>query len=105
MARTVKWTKSAISDLEEVAEFIARDSRFYATAVVREAQKAARSLRVAADRGRIVPESGSSDIRELFLWKYRLIYKVTSKYVYILAFIHGARDLESLFKHRIGPEE
>lgn len=45
MARTVKWTESTISDLEEVAEFIARDSRFYATAVVREARKADRSDR------------------------------------------------------------
>jgi toxin ParE1/3/4 len=44
--RTVKWTESATSDLEEVAEFIARDSRFYASAVVREARKASRSLRV-----------------------------------------------------------
>ena len=67
MARIVKWTESATSDLEKVAEFISRDSRFYATAVVREARKAARSLRVSAERGRIVPKRSSSDIRELFL--------------------------------------
>ncbi|MEA3416904.1 MAG: type II toxin-antitoxin system RelE/ParE family toxin [Thermodesulfobacteriota bacterium] len=100
MARTIKWTESATSDLEEVAEFIARDSRFYASVVVREARKAARSLGVSAERGRIVPERNSSDIRELFLWSYRLIYKVTFHHVYILAFIHGARDLESLWKRR-----
>jgi len=105
VARTIKWTESAINDLEEVAEFIARDSRFYATTVVKEARKAAQSLRVSAERGRVVPEINSSDIRELFLWKYRLIYKVTSHNVYILAFIHGARDLESLWKRRGGPEE
>ena len=104
MARTIRWTESAINDLEEVAEFIARDSRFYATTVVKEARKAARSLRVSAERGRVVPESNSSNIRELFLWKYRLIYKVTSHNVYILAFIHGARDLESLWKRRGEPE-
>ena len=73
MARTIRWTESAINDLEEVAEFIARDSRFYATTVVKEARKAARSLRVSAELGRVVPESNSSNIRELFLWKYRLI--------------------------------
>ena len=104
MARTIKWTESAINDLEEVAEFIARDSQFYATTVVKEARKAARSLKISAERGRVVPESNSSDIRELFLWKYRLIYKVTSHNVYILAFIHGARDLESLWKRRREPE-
>ncbi len=105
MARAVKWTESAINDLKEVAEFIARDSRFYATTVVKEARKAARSLRVSAERGRLVPESNSSDIREIFLWKYRLIYKIASHDVYILAFIHGARDLESLWARRGGPEE
>ena len=104
MARTIKWTESATNDLEEVAEFIARDSRFYATTVVKKARKAARSLRVSAERGRVVPESNTSNIRELFLWKYRLIYKVTSHYVFILAFIHGARDLESLWKRRGEPE-
>ncbi len=72
---------------------------------MKEARKAARSLRVSAERGRVVPESKSSDIREIFLWKYRLIYKVTSHNVYIIAFIHGARDLESLWARRSGPEE
>ena len=105
MDRTIKWTESATNDLEEVAEFIARDSRFYATTIVKKARKAARSLRISAERGRVVPESNTSNIRELFLWKYRLIYKVTSHHVFILAFIHGARDLESLWKRRGEPEE
>jgi len=100
VARTIKWTESATNDLEKVAEFIARDSRFYATTVVKKARKAAQSLSVSAERGRIVPESNTSNIREVFLWKYRLIYKITSHHVFILAFIHGARDLESLWKRR-----
>jgi len=104
LAQTIKWTESAINDLEEIARFIARDSLFYATTVVKEARKAARSLIVSAERGRVVPESNSSDIRELFLWRYRLIYKVTAHHVYILAFIHGTRDLESLWKRRGKPE-
>lgn len=93
MARTVRWTEAAAEDLAEAAEFIAKDSPFYATALVREARAAAFSLRRYADRGRIVPESDDPDIRELFIKHYRLIYQVTSDHVYILAFIHGARDL------------
>ncbi len=61
--RTVKWTDSAINDLEEVAEFIARDSTFYAKTVVRKARKAAKSLRSNAERGRVVPECDSPDSR------------------------------------------
>ncbi len=104
MARIVKWTESAINDLEEIAEFIARDSAFYAKTVVSKARKVAKSLRSNAECGRVVPECDSPDIRELFLWRYRLIYQITSDHVYILAFIHGARDLESLWKRRGGPE-
>ncbi len=100
MARTVRWTEAAADDLSEAAEFIAKDSPFYATALVREARAAAFSLRRFADRGRVVPESNSPAIRELFIKHYRLIYQVTIDHVFILAFIHGARDLAALWKQR-----
>jgi toxin ParE1/3/4 len=105
VARTVRWTETATQDLEEVAEFIGRDSRFYATALVREARAAARSLRTFADRGRVVPEVEAPDIRELFVRSYRLIYQVTADHVFILAFVHGARDLTALWERRGGPSE
>ncbi|MEO6203185.1 MAG: type II toxin-antitoxin system RelE/ParE family toxin [Nitrospirales bacterium] len=75
MARTIGWTESATSDLEEAADFITRDSRFYAAALVRETQEAAQSLKSLAERGRRVPEISAPDIRELFIRNYRLIYQ------------------------------
>lgn len=100
MARTVKWTNIAADDLLDAAEFITKDSPFYAMALVREARAAALSLSKFADRGRIVPESNTPEIRELFIKSYRLIYQTTSDHVFILAFIHGARDLASIWKQR-----
>lgn len=35
MARTITWTETALTDLDQAAEFIARDSKFYAAALVR----------------------------------------------------------------------
>jgi toxin ParE1/3/4 len=105
VARTVRWTETATQDLEEVAEFIGRDSRFYAAALVQEAQVAARSLRTFAERGRVVPEIDAPDIRELFIGSYRLIYQVTADRVFILAFVHGTRDLTALWERRGGPRE
>ena len=61
MARTVRWAEAATQDLAEAAEFSARDSRFYAMALVREARAAARSLRTLAERGRVVPEAHSPE--------------------------------------------
>lgn len=105
MARAIKWTTSAAQDLEEAAAFIARDSRFYAVALVREARLAARNLKTLPERGRVVPELRSPNIRELFVKSYRLIYSFTPTTITILAFVHGARDLQALWGRRTSPSE
>jgi plasmid stabilization system protein ParE len=102
MARIVKWTKTASEDLREAAEFIARDSPYYAASFVRQVRKAALSLDHSPERGRIVPESERTDIREIYVKSYRLIYQVASDNVFILSFIHGARDLTQVLSHRGG---
>ena len=53
----------------------------------------------------MVPEIDALDIRELFIRNYRLIYQVTTDRVFILAFVHGARDLTTLWRRRTGPRE
>src|SRR5213595_811633 len=98
MAKTVTWTETAWADLEGVAEYIAKDSRYYAATFVREVCEAARSLKRFPERGVIVNELGDSAIRELYVRHYRLIYHVTQKKVSILGFIDGARDLTALWR-------
>ncbi len=56
----------------------------------------ARSLDELAHRGRVVPELGETEVRELLIGNYRLLYEIHGKQVYILALIHGARDLAVL---------
>lgn len=56
MVREVVWTDPAWDDLEAAAEYIARDSVFYAAALVQETHEAASSLAEFAERGQIVPE-------------------------------------------------
>ena len=98
MARKVMWTETAWDDLEEVADYIAKDSSHYAAALVREARDAARTLAHLAERGRVVPEFNDPSIRELFVRNYRLIYQVTEQTIYVVGFIHGARDLWALWE-------
>ena len=98
MARKVTWTKSAWIDLDEVADYIGKDSPNYARAFVREVRDAARSLASLPERGRIVPEFNDPSIRELFVRSYRLIYQVTGQTVYVVGFIHGARDIFALWE-------
>jgi toxin ParE1/3/4 len=93
MAREVVWTDPAWVDLEAAAEYIARDSEFYAAAFVQEAHEASTSLADFAERGQIVPEFADESIRELLVKPYRLVYKLTADHVFIVAFIHGSRRL------------
>ena len=45
-----------------------------------------------SERDRVVPEASDSDVREIFVQRYRLIYEVSEREVRVLAFLHGARD-------------
>ncbi len=98
MARKVNWAYEATTDLEALAEYIARDSAFYASAFVREIRDASRSLNEFSERGRIVPELGNPNIRELFIREYHLIYSIEESRVVIIGLIHGKRDLKRLWK-------
>ena len=104
MAWSVVWTIEAVSDLEAIAEYIARDSAAYAAAVVRELLDAGNSLDRLSQRGRIVPETRMVIIRELIVREYRLIYRVEKTRISILTIVHGRRDLRRLLpktgKHR-----
>jgi len=90
--RRVVWTEAAWSDLEAAADYIAKDSPRYAAAFVREVRDSARTLGRFSERGRMVPEFGLSEFRELLVRSYRLVYTMKTDTVYILGFIHGARD-------------
>jgi len=100
MAREVVWSFQADSDLESIADFIAKDSPFYAASFVREIRDVSRTLNQFSVRGHIVPEIAQSNIREIVIGKYRLIYSIEKSRVVILALIHGARDLSGLLKKR-----
>lgn len=60
--------------------------------------EAGRSLAQTAERGRVVPEWHEDSIREQLLGNYQLIYQVTEQGVYVIGLVHGARDLDALWK-------
>ncbi len=93
MARKVVWTGPGWEDLESAAKYIARDSEFYAAALVQDANEAALSLAEFGERGQVVPECGDESIRELLVRPYRLVDKLTEEHAFIVAFIHGAQRL------------
>lgn len=45
-----------------------------------------------SERGRIVPELNDPAVREVFVFRYRLLYEVGENRVTVVAFLHGVRD-------------
>jgi len=88
----VTWSPQVRDDLHGIAAYIAKDSPHYASAVVEKILAAGRSLEFLPWRGRVVPEIGRENCRELFIYEYRLIYEVNGKLVQVQAVIHGRRD-------------
>ncbi|MCF6223950.1 MAG: type II toxin-antitoxin system RelE/ParE family toxin [Flavobacteriaceae bacterium] len=72
----VNWTKRALKDIDHIADYIAKDSVHYAKIQVRRFLDKVEILKLFPNIGRIVPEKGQSDIREINLGNYRIIYRI-----------------------------
>jgi len=90
------WADSAISDLEAIRAYIARDSAFYASRFVGRLVKAATILEDYPELGAVVAELPGRDIRELVFHNYRVLYRLGGNRVSIVAVVHAGRDLRLL---------
>lgn len=96
MAQPLIWSREALDDIDRIAEYIGRDSLHHAQQVVERLFNLADELPVNPRLGRIVPELADPNVRERFLYSYRLIYELTNETIHVLAVIHGKRLLESV---------
>ncbi len=89
----VHWTDSAIVHLVNIYEYIAHDSLVYAKRMIDRITK--RSKQIAGFRmsGHKVPEYEADDIREIIEKPYRIIYRIKSDQIDVLAVVHGAQLL------------
>ena len=92
----VKWSEPAKRDLKQIHDYIAKDSKYYAKKVAQNIVAATEELVKFPKTGRIVPEIGEINVRELFVYSYRLIYEISTDRIKILAIIHGKRDFFNL---------
>ncbi len=92
MDKKVIWLKGARFDLKSIYDFIAEDSDRYASVVVIDLLNAGNSLRRYSNRGRSVIPSKIFEIRELIVREYRLIYRIYSDRVNIIAVVHYRRN-------------
>src|ERR1035437_3949089 len=88
----VFWSHSARRDLADIDRYIRRDSAMYASSMVRKITDATRQLADFPRMGRMIPEIGMTDRRELIVGPYRVMYAIDDQAVIITGVIHGARD-------------
>lgn len=92
----VKWSLPAKSDLKQIFDYIAKDSIYYAKNVTQTIVTKTEILTEFPEIGRVVPEIDDTNVRELIVYSYRLIYEIAPDGIEILAIIHGMRDFASL---------
>jgi len=89
----VVWTETAIGHLMDIYEYIARDSTRYAKRMVDRITARSKQIASFPEFAPVVAEYADPTIRELIEGPYRVIYRVQSDAVVVLAVIHGARLL------------
>lgn len=93
----VKWADPAKFDLRDIHDYIAKDSKYYARKVSQDIVDKSEKLNYLPEIGRVVPEIDDPNIREIFIYSYRLIYEVLPNGVQVLALIHDKRDFTGNF--------
>lgn len=89
----VTWTEKSVADLEDIFDYIAIDSPFYAQHQVEKIIASVERLLTFSNSGRPLPEFPASPLREIIVDPYRIVYRTTNSNIFILAVIHGKRLL------------
>jgi len=77
----VNWTENAINDLNDIGDFIAKDSIKYAELTVEKLFNATDILETNPLAGKIVIEFEDENLRELIRGNYRIVYYLVSDFL------------------------
>jgi toxin ParE1/3/4 len=89
----VQWTHTAIAHLLAIYEHIARDAPIYAQHIVDRLTRRSEQIAMFPQSGRVVPEYGAPDIREVIERPCRIIYRIREEQIDVLAVVHSAQVL------------
>jgi plasmid stabilization system protein ParE len=90
------WTDYALSDLDAIHEYIARDSAVYASRFLGRLVRAAEILEKYPEFGPVVPQFAGKQIRQLLFHNYRILYRIDVDRISIVTVVHVGRDLDLL---------
>lgn len=98
MAFKIIWSPRAASNLEEICDYISKDSEYYAALFAKRVIRLIKKIPDFQKSGRIVPEYNDENLREKIYGNYRIVYRIQNEAIEIAAICHGSRLLENVFE-------
>ncbi|TFF85470.1 MAG: type II toxin-antitoxin system RelE/ParE family toxin [Promethearchaeota archaeon] len=91
----IEWSEEAEEDLDDILSYLSKTSSQYANSFFERIYSAIENILAFPKIGRKVPESENPDDREIFLQKYRLIYRFNEleNKITVMMIIHGSKLL------------
>ena len=89
----IVWSPLAVDRASEIASYIAQDKPSAAEKWIKTVFSKVEQLKSAPEIGRIVPEIGNNQFRELIYGNYRVIYRIEAEQISILTIRHGKQIL------------
>jgi addiction module RelE/StbE family toxin len=90
----LRWSERSVNDLIAIQKYIAQDNPQTAKTWVAKLRQRARCAADTALAGRIVPEFNQTDMREVFLGNYRIVYRVGGDGILVLTVFEGHQLLK-----------
>ncbi|MGD9719089.1 MAG: type II toxin-antitoxin system RelE/ParE family toxin [Sulfurimonadaceae bacterium] len=101
---TLQWTTNAKNDLVNIVAYIKTDSPTAANEIYQKIKEKAHSSNFFPLKGRVVPElqkEGITLYRELIAAPWRIIYKLGSDTVYIMAIVDSRQNVEDVLLQKL----
>lgn len=92
----LRWSKLALDDLEEIIDYISKDSeenaRIYAAKIISSVE----TTSIFPYSGRVVPEMENEQLREKVFHNIRIIYRINNEMMEVIRVLHSSRELPEI---------
>ncbi len=88
----IRFLNSAMQDMQEIKDYIARDNPAAGKGLIQSFKKKTNQLVQHPFSGRVIPETMDSNLRELIVSNYRIMYQVSDRFITVFAVYESHRQ-------------
>ena len=90
----VAWSYVALGNLIEANKYISSENPEVARKGINDISDTGNKIKEFPEKGRIVPEIRRKNVREVFYFEYRIIYRIETRRIFILTVRHMKQRLK-----------